>query len=160
MTRRTRSILIDATLGKMFTGAADTSTATAANLIAGSTLRNTQINYGTNVTAAKVVTNAFKTLTFPSNALITSVKVSIDTKNSTAAQSIGSSIIITLRTGLTYATSTSVGTVSLAALTTSQTTIISISIAADSSLFADITQVGSTKPGRGLSYTPYYFMGY
>ena len=160
MTRRTRSILIDATLGKMFTGAADTSTATAANLIAGSTLKNIQLNYGTNVTNAKVVTNAFKNIAFPSNAIITSVKVMVDTKNATAAQAAGSSIIITLRTGLTYATSTSVGTVSLAASTTSQTTITSISIAADSILFADITQVGSTKAGRGLSYTPYYFIGH
>lgn len=160
MTRRTRSILIDSTLGKMFTGAADASTATAANLIAGSTLKNIQLNYGTNVTTAKVVTNAFKNITFPSNALITSVKVMIDTKNFVSAQPKGSSIIITLRTGLTYETSTSVGTVSLAALTTSQTTITSISIAADSILFADITQVGSTRAGAGLSYTPYYFMGY
>jgi hypothetical protein len=154
MTRRTRSILIDATLGKMFTGTADLSTATAANLIAGSTLRNVQNNYGTSVTTAKVVTNAFKALSFPSNSIITSVKVMTNTGST------GASIILTLKTGTTYATSTSVGTVSLAASTSSATTSITISVAAGDSLFADITQVGSTKPGGGLSYTAYYFIGY
>lgn len=159
MTRRTRSILIDATIGKMFTGTADLSTATAANLIAGSTLRNVQNNYGTSVTTAKVVTNAFKALSFPSNSIITSVKVMTNT-GSTYYQNTGASIILTLKTGTTYATSTSVGTVSLAASTSSATTSITISVAAGDSLFADITQVGSTKPGGGLSYTAYYFIGY
>ena len=159
MARRTRSILIDATLGKMFTGTADISTATAANLIAGSTLRSVQNNYGTNVTIAKVVTNAFKALTFPSNAIITSVKVMTNIKSTTSPPT-GSSIIITLKTGLTYATSTSAGTVSLPATTSSATTSITISVVAGDSLFADITQVGSTKPGKGLSVTPYYFIGY
>jgi hypothetical protein len=75
-------------------------------------------------------------------------------------QPAGSSIIITLKTGLTYATSTSAGNVSLSALTASATTATSISIAAGYTLYWDIIQVGSTRAGIGLSITAYYYIGY
>ena len=159
MTRRTRSLLIDASLAKIFSGAADSSSATAANLVAGSTLRSIQRNFGTSGTTAKVQNNIITSVPFPSNVLITSVKVMVNTSPG-SYQPTGSSIIITLKTGLTYATSTSVGNVSLPALTTSATTATSISIAAGYTLYWDIIQVGSTRPGIGLSITPFYYIGY
>lgn len=164
MTRRIRSMLLDVGLGKIFTGAIASSSATAANLIAGSTIKSIQRNFGSSATTAKVTSNVVTSTLFSSNALITSVLVKINTSGvgSGAAyyQPAGSSIIVTLKTGLTYATSTSVGTVSLPALTTSATTVTSISIVANNTLYWDITQVGSTKPGIGLSITPFYYIGY
>jgi hypothetical protein len=166
MTRRTRSILMDTTLGKIFTGAADTSTATAANLIAGTTLRSTQRNFGISSTVVALKLNVITSLPFPANAFITSVKVKVNDMypiNSASAircQPAGSSIIVTLKTGLTYETSTSAGNVSLPALTTSATTVTSIVVVAGYTLYWDIIQIGSTRAGTGLSITPFYYIGY
>jgi hypothetical protein len=159
MPRRTRSLLIDASLGKIFAGASDSLSATAANLIGGSTLKSIQRNFGTSGILAKVTNDVITRTPFPANAIITAVKVMVNTAPG-SYQPTGSSIIITLKTGLTYATSTSVGDVSLPALTTSATTATSISILAGYTLYWDIIQVGSIRPGIGLSITPYYYIGH
>jgi len=159
MPRRTRSLLIDASLGKIFAGAADSSSATAANLIGGSTLKSIQRNYFTGNTLAKVTNDVATRTTFPANAIITAVKVMVNTAPG-SYQPTGSSIIVRLKTGLTYETSTSVGNVSLPALTTSATTATSIVVVAGHTLYWDIIQVGSTRPGIGLSITPFYYIGY
>ena len=161
MTRRTRSLLIDSSLGKIFTGAADSSSATAVNLVAGTTLKSIQKNFGINTTLAALRQNVITSVPFPANVIITSVKVKIGHPTATSPWTpAGSSIIITLKTGLTYATSTSAGNVSLPALTASATTATSISIAAGYTLYWDIIQVGSTRAGMGLSITLYYYIGY
>jgi hypothetical protein len=159
MPRRTRSLLIDASLGKIFAGAADTASATAAHLVAGTRLKSILCKFGSRLFRASLKNDVITSVPFPDNAVITAVKIMVNTLQASYMPT-GCSIIVRLKTGLTYATSTSVGNVSLPALTTSATTATSISIPAGYTLYWDIIQVGSAKAGTGLSITPFYYIGY
>jgi len=154
MARRTRSILIDNTTGKIFTNITSASNANSSNLIAASlqkiggfSISNSQSVRITNNLGGK---NGFN---FSSAAVVTEVSI-----NSVIAPK-GSGIQINLKRGTTYATSTVVGTYTLAELQTTSTAVTSITVASGDSFYIDITSVGTVIAGTGVSVRFKYYLG-
>jgi hypothetical protein len=154
MTRRTRSILVDSTTGKIFTNVTATGDANSSNLIAGTlqksggfSIPNSQSARITNNLGGK---NGFN---FSTAGVVTEVSI-----NSVIAPK-GTGIQINLKRGTTYATSTVVGTYTLAELQTTSTTVTSITVASGDSLYVDITSVGTVVAGTGVSVKFKYYLG-
>jgi len=154
MARRTRSILVDGTIGKIFTNVISVSNANSTNLIAGTlqksggfSIPNSQSARITNNLGGK---NGFN---FATTGVVTEVSI-----NSVIAPK-GSGIQINLKRGTTYATSTVVGTYTLAELQTTSTTVTSITVASGDSLYVDITSVGTVVAGTGVSVKFKYYLG-
>ena len=152
MARRTRSILIDATLNRIFTQTDSTTNANAANLIAGvkmftkalvspsaqaatyaKNLGNGVVLAGNGGTVANVVLRAYK------------------------APQGGAGIVASIRKGTTYAASTQVTTVTLPSGQLSATLTPSLSFDAGERIFVDLLQGGTIITGAGFSITFNYY---
>ena len=154
MARRTRSILVDNTLGKIFTNTDVVTTTDASKLIAGTKIQSSTISASSKTTA--IVAKNIGTgvgIPFANNGLITNVTLS-----ATSACA-GQSIIVAIKVGSTYNTSTTATTVSLPVNSYSASTAASVSVQAGQNVYLDITQVGTTKPGVGLSVRLDYYTG-
>lgn len=156
MTRRIRNILIENSLGKVFTGVDSIFSANASNVIAG-TVQQTK-GYAQPTATKVVVTNnlggSLAGIPFAHNGVVVAVQVSV----ATAPQ--GSPIIISLKSGTSYSSSTIVGTFSLSALSNTSTTSCSIPIVSGNSFYIDVTQVGKTFSGTGLAVQLNHYLGY
>jgi hypothetical protein len=155
MAQRTRSILIDSTLGKIFTGVTDVASASASNLIAGAQ-RSTKTFATAAATSARVAYNLSggNGLYMGNNGILTNVSMTV------ATAPIGAAIIIVLKKGATYATSSVIGTYNIPNGLSSSSNPVSISFLSTDYFFIDITQVGLTKPGNGLIIQLGYYAGY
>jgi hypothetical protein len=157
MAQRTRSILIDNTLGKIFTGVDTVANALANNLIAGTQVASKGVSSPstTTVTVTKNLGGG-SGIYFPHLGIITSVVMTA------ATASTGTAIVIALKKSSTsdYNSATQVATFTLPAGSKISTTSCSLTFAAGSYYFVDVTQVGSTKPGNGLSVQFQHYMGY
>ena len=154
---RTRSMLIDSSLGKIFTNVDTITNASAANLIAGSVVKTTTIPQGTGTTACKIALNIGSGISFRVKALLILATAIVKVAPK------GQSLIVTVKKGSTgYATATIQTTIIIAPGTLTATTgDISISIDAGDYLYFDVTQVGtSAGAGTGLSVTYSYYLGY
>jgi hypothetical protein len=152
---RTRSILIDNTLGKIFTGVANSGTTDVSKLIAGTKIQNKGVSAPSknNIVAATNIGDG-KGVYFSADSLIVQVVL----KASRAPK--GRAVQVRLKKGSSgYDSSTTVDTYSLSADSTSATINTNISIAAGESVFADVVQGGSTSPGQGLSIAYNYYSG-
>lgn len=156
MARRTRSFIIDNTLGRIFTGAVSVEATTPANLIAGQKSLSKSLT-SKNTTPTKVVKNIGNTpvgLTLDgASGLVNQVTLTCATPPK------GSSIVVVVRKGETYDTSSAVATVQLPALMTSSATVVNIPYSTPESFFFDVTQIGSVFRGVGLSVTLTYYAG-
>jgi len=159
MTTRTRSVLIDTTIGKIFNNVVSVSSADASKLIAGSKpLTVSTSQSGT----AKVALNVGNGLRFAGPALLTTIQAT------TTSTPTNQNIILTFKTGTDYDVSSTVATVNLVPglknyyynLGQSNTVSQSISISAGNYLFWDITQVGIGQPGQKIAITYTYYSGY
>jgi hypothetical protein len=156
MTRRTRSILIDGSLGRMFSNTASSSSATSANLIAG-TKAASSITYIKPKSSALTVVTATKGARFINSGLITSITYKFDGAATQAAPA-GRAVIVRLRKVSSNGTSTNIANYTLPVNVLSGTiTTEPIAITADDSFFWDVTQVGTTRPGQGLYITMTYY---
>lgn len=154
-TRRTRSMLVDASIGKIFTNTNEKTPTDPSKLIAGTKLQSTSIAANKKI-VARITNNLSGTptgLRFVSGALITSVAVSA------ALAPTGSGIGFTFKVGTSYETATTLGTDELPAIGTRKVTTTSWTIPAGSSVYVDITQVGSTRPGNGVGVQFNYYAG-
>jgi hypothetical protein len=154
VTRRSRSILIDSTLGKIFTNTNSTVVTDPSKLIAGTKIRSSTVSASSKTTTA--ITNNMGTgvgIAFPTGGLITSVTLSV----SSAAT--GRSIVVAIRVGSSYASSTVSTSVSLSTSTLKATSTVSVAVQEGQYVFLDITQVGSIKAGSGLSVRLDYYTG-
>jgi hypothetical protein len=151
---RTRSVIIDNTLGRIFRNTPSVSQATAANLIAGSKIESTSFAAGAKV-VARVVNNigAGKGLFFPSGALITSIQLTATMPAS------GNLLTLRLRVGVDYASSISIEEYQMPNLTKSATFTVAITVPIGHSVFFDIAQVGSIKPGQGVGARLSFYRG-
>lgn len=152
---RTRSLLIDNTLGKIFTNTSNVGTANASNLIAGTKLVSASI-IAKRTSTAKIANNLSgnpQGLRFVSGGLVTSVILSAATAPS------GSNIAFTFKVGTTYETATIIDTNELNAATVLKTTSVNWTIPASNSIYVDITQVGNVKPGTGVGVQFTYYAG-
>jgi hypothetical protein len=153
MTRRTRSVLIDGNLGRMYSNVNNSSIATADKVIAGSKPA-TSITYLKPKSSPLTVVNATKGTRFGSSGLITSITYKFD--GDTPA---GRPVNVRLRKVSSNGTSTNIATYSLAIGVSAGTiTTDSISIAAGDSFFWDVTQIGIGRPGSGLFITKTYYL--
>lgn len=161
---RTRGVLIDTTIGKVFNGVANTSAANAYTLIAGSQSKLTQFVRSGN---AAVALNINGGILFTSTTLITAYEATVDF--SPAVQG----IVMKLKTGSTYDTSSIVATINLPTTKTyvpagrtvpatgaRSIATVSINVTAGNRIFWDITQIGIGVPGANLTVKLTYYTGY
>lgn len=155
MTRRTRSILVDANIGKIFINTSQVTPDDPSKLIAGTKLESTVISSPKkrNLIVANNLGSTGKGKVFPTGALLTSVAASVK------VTPLGSSLIINVKVGEEYETSSIVSTLTIAEAATSTSSNISVIIPADQAVYLDVVQVGSTRPGQSLSVTLKYYTG-
>jgi hypothetical protein len=156
MAQRIRSISVDNTVGKIFTGITTLAAANATNLIAGTQKLVKSFSTASTVTT-KVATNLAGTtgLVIGNSGILTNVVLLAST-----APVGGTGIIINLKKGSAYSTSTIVGTYALGPTLTTVTYNVAISFLSTDSFFLDVAQVGSTKAGSGFSIQLNYYTGY
>lgn len=152
---RIRSILIDATQGKIFTGSDTTANASSANLIAGTMIKSLIVAQGTGTDVVKVATNIGSGVSIASKALLTSVVANVVT----APKNLN--ITIYVKKASTYASATTIATLYITPNTlTGSVTNLLIPILTSEKLFFDIVQVGTVQPGVGFTLTYNYYSGY
>jgi hypothetical protein len=155
MTRRTRAVLIDNISGKIYSNVSTVVSADKSKLIASTQPR--QVGFVASSSATCTVTKNIGVsgtgLTFPVESLIDTITLKV------SVLSVGSDIIVVIKSGSTYATSSIVSTCTLPAGQTSLVTTVSILVPAAGSIFADITQVGTTRAGAGLNVQFTYYTG-
>jgi hypothetical protein len=152
---RTRSLLIDNTLGKIFTNTDTTAAADASKLIAGTKLVSASIVANKSV-IAKVTNNLSgnpQGVRFVSGGLVTAVIMSA------ATASTGRAIAFTFKVGTTYETATTLGTDQLNVTVTRKNAAVAWTIPAGSSIYVDITQVGNVRPGAGVGVQFNFYAG-
>jgi len=148
---RTRSLLMDNTIGKIYTNVGATSEVNSSKLIAGTSLKSYLIS---SKVSTKVASNLSGTgFPFTSNGLIQSVSLSVDTAPT------GSSIVVALKKGTAYANSTTIATANIASGQKLGNTSVGVSVSSGEFIFYDVTQVGSLSSGGKLSLRLDYFLG-
>lgn len=155
MTKRTRSVIIDNTSGKIFKDVADSSLATPSNIIAGPRVRQAAFT-APGTALVKIVNNIGITglgLQFPTNIVVTGVTLTV------TVDPIGSAIQVRLKQGTTYNTASVMGTYQISAGTSTSINPVNVSVASGNKIYADILQVGSVRPGAGLSVIVTYYSG-
>lgn len=155
MTRRTRSMLVDASIGKIFTNTNQITPTDPSKLIAGTRLQSASIASSKSATARVVNNLSGKVdgLKFISGSVIASIIISA------AKPPEGLSILFTFKVGTSYETSTVIATDNLPSMNIRKTVLTGWTIPAGSSIFVDITQVGSIKTGNGVGIQFNYYAG-
>lgn len=154
MPRRTRSILLDNTLGKIYTGTSD-STTDPTKLIAGSVAKYANITSSRDA-AVRIAYNlglTGKGIVFPVASTVTKITLTTNTAPT------GAAIVVAVKTGTSYSTATQQATYSIAPGTTVSVNTVNIAIPAGGSIFTDVTQIGSLNQGTGLSIQYEYYSG-
>lgn len=158
MTRRTRSILLDGNLSRMFAGISNSTNATPDKIIAGSKPL-TSITYIKPKSSPLTVVTATKGTRFASAGMISSITYTFDSKSPTTASPNGRAVIVRLRKVSSNGTSTNIANYSLPVNVNSGTiTTDTISIVAGDSFFWDVIQIGTSRPGSGLFITKTYYL--
>lgn len=153
MTRRTRSLLIDNTFGKIFTGITKTSEGGADKLIAGTKLLTKSITQNQRfiVVPTNNLGNGQGLTLSPSESLLTQIRINVFLASS------GQPVIISLLKGTSYATSTQLETYQLAAGAKTVSYNVSHQILAGEKIFVNIIQSGSSRRATGLSLNFVYY---
>lgn len=154
MPRRVRSILIDNTLGKIYTNVDSTLSTDSSKLIAGTKLQS--YTYAANIRSNAVVARNIGTGTgvfFPNRGLIVVGRLGV------TVAPLGRTINVDIKVGSTYATSTVAATLSLPINSLASTTNLVVNVQSGQSLYFDVTQVGNVRPGTGLSIKLDYYAG-
>lgn len=149
MPRRTRSFLLDNTVGRVFSNVTETVTAAADKIIAGTRPQTKSIAQKSTqtVSVTKNLGGISRGLQLATgDALITK----IDMKVASAATG-SQGLVIALRKGYDYTSSTQIATYTLSQGVRDTTKDVSITIAAGEAVFVDIVQPGSIVPAKGLS---------
>lgn len=149
---RIRNLLIDNTLGKVFTNVARVTDVDASKLIAGIKLQSKTIKPGNVTTAVRVTKNLGGTgIYFPTASLVTDATVIFAKAPSNA----GTSVVF--KAGATYDTATTVGTISIASQAVNTAVTLNATIAAGQYLFVDIATAAATGSGFGISIIANYY---
>lgn len=148
---RTRSVLIDNTLGRIFRNVTSVSSASAANLIAGLKLESSAIAAARRTTARPTLNLGNSGIFFVGGGLINLVNLSAATAPA------GQPIIVRLRVGVDYESSTENSQYQL--LGTTANFPVTITVPAGHSVFFDIVQVGSVKAGAGVGVRLSFYRG-
>lgn len=150
MATRTRSILVENTIGKIFNGVVTISQGDASKLIAGTKPLTTKRTQGG---SGKVALNIGGDGTlFIGPALLTSVTVTSKVASPTQ------NTVITIKLGTSYANASNVVTVTLPTGAKAATTSNTVTIPAGNYLYWDITSAGYGTKLVTVNYT--YYSGY
>lgn len=153
--KRTRSVLIDATIGKIFTNAVSAQQADPSKIIAGTKLASTSI-ISSKSSIAKITKNlsgSASGIRFPSGCLLVSITVTA------ATAPLGAPITFDIKSGTTYENSIVISTVSLKASYVKDTYPVALTIQPGNAIYVDIKQVGSVRPGNGVTVQFNYYSG-
>lgn len=153
--KRTRSILIDTTIGKIFANSASAQAADPSKLIAGSKLASASITSSKN-TIAKITKNLsgnINGIRFINGGLVVNVVLTA------AAAASGSSVIFDIKSGNTYETSTVISTLELPSSAIRASHQVALSIPTGNAIYVDIKQPGSLRPAYGLGIQFNYYSG-
>lgn len=155
MTRRTRTFLLDNTLGKIFTNVQSITDAGADKLIAGTKLLVKRVSAGAKVQAIPTINlgGGMGILLSPNAALLTQVELRLTTTTA------GQSLIIELRKGVSLADSVGLGTFELDIGVRSAVYAVAHQIQPSEYLYVNIIQSGSVRRGAGLSVQLSYYAG-
>lgn len=151
---RTRSVLVDNTIGRIFRNVSSVSQATAASVIAGAKLTTKSISGGRAV--LKVRNNIGGNGIFMiGGGLVTQLIFKL-----TKAPR-GSTVTMRVKKGTSYDTATTVADYTIPEGTKSITQVytVSITLAPGESLYFDIVEVGSIAPGTGITTTIGFYAG-
>jgi len=149
---RTRSILIDNTIGRIFSAVDKSTNATAKSLIAGAVQQNRILSQGPSAVVIAAVNLGKGVSLGPAGAVVNSIV----TKLGSAAKA--ASVLITVKTGTAYATATTVTTITIPANTLTVTYSTSFSVVANGYIYLDVAYSGApTTKAVGLSTTINYF---
>lgn len=153
MTRRTRNLLIDNTFGKIFTNVTRTSDGSADKLIAGTKLLSKSITQNSRfiVVPTRNLGNGQGLTLSASESLLTKIVMSVFVSSG------GQPVTISVLKGLTYSTSTELGSYSLAEGLKSIQYDVSHQILSDEKIFVNIITSGSSRRATGLSLTFMYY---
>lgn len=148
---RTRSVLIDNTLGRIFRNVTSVGSANAANLIAGLKLESAAIAAAKRTVARPTLNLGNNGIFFVGGALINLVSVSAATAPA------GQPIIVRLRVGEDYASSTEHSQYQLSGR--SENFPVTITVPQGHSVFFDIVQAGSVRTGAGVGVRLSFYRG-
>lgn len=153
MTRRTRSLLIDNTFGKIFTGVSKTSDGTADKLIAGTKLLTKSITQSQRFVVVPTLNlgNGQGLILSASDSLLTQIRISAYSASS------GQAVSISVLKGASYETATQLGIYQLAAGSKTILHSVSHQILSGERIFVNIITSGSTRRATGLSLTFIYY---
>lgn len=152
MPRRTRSVLIDATLNRIFTSVDSPANAGAANLLAG-------VKMSTKALASAASVTANPTQNIGGGVMLggSGTVVSVVLRAISRAPRGGAGITINVRRGTSSATATTVATLTLPSGSDSVTLFPYLTFASTDYFLVDIMQVGTIIPGAGFSITFNYY---
>lgn len=155
---RVRSVLVDNTIGSIFRNVATVSQATAENVIAGTRLSTRSITTGSSVNVVVRNNISSRGLQFLTGAVVTRLILLL----ATAPR--GADVVVRMRKGMSYDTSTTVGDYSLSHTSLIKKNLtqeynVSVNLAVGESLFFDVISVGSLSPGAGLRITAGFYAG-
>lgn len=152
---RTRSVLVDNTIGSIFRNITTVSQAGPSSTIAGAKLTTKSISGGS--ASLKIQNNiGGKGIFLIGGGLITQLIFNIKRTPK------GSPVLVWVRKGTTYLNSTVIGEYTLLESVTasvSQTQSVNINVAPGETMYFDVTQTGSIYPGAGLSVLIGYYAG-
>lgn len=154
MSRRTRSFLMDNSIGKIFTNSNSSTDYTADRLIAGT--KKISKGYVAPSKTTAVVSNNIGTgagLFLGTSGVITTITLSAFTAAT------GATIIFRIKKGTTYETAEVLGSYELPIGLKTTTHNVSFSWNNSEFFYVDITQIGSVKKGAGVGATFGYYAG-
>lgn len=153
MTRRTRSLLIDNTFGKIFTGVSNTSEGGADKLIAGTKLLNKSITQSQKLIVVPTLNlgNGQGLILSTGESLLTQIKLSVFTASS------GQAVTVSVLKGEAYDTATQLGIYEIAAGSKINQYNVSHQILSGEKIFVNIITSGSIRKATGLSLTFIYY---
>lgn len=152
MPRRTRSVLIDATLNRIFTSVDSPSSATAANLLAGVKMLTKTLATPTSVTV-RPAKNIGGGVFLGGNGTVASIVL----RTVTRAPQGGTGIVLDLKRGTSNATATTVATLTLPSGSSTATITPSLTFSSTDRFYIDVVQSGTIVPGIGLSINFNYY---
>lgn len=152
MPRRTRSVLIDATLNRIFTSVDSPASATAVNLLAGVKMLTKTLSTTPGVTVSPA-RNLGGGLLLGGSGTVVSVVLRAVSRTPQG----GTGIVINVKRGSSYAAATTVATLTLPSGSSTVTLTPSLTFASTDRFFFDLVQAGTITPGAGLSINFNYY---
>jgi hypothetical protein len=143
---RVRSIILDNSLGRVFSGVAKTTQAGNANVIGGAVQQSKAITSKSKTTS---IINTYNIVASNAGLMIAAnggQVVSTRAITNKAHDGVNANLNIVIRVGLVYATSTVVATISLAPKTTSGTSDLAFTVPPGHYIYVDTLYVGTGTP--------------